>query len=81
MPILIAVLVFFSAFVIDFAETRYITAVGERDAHRAAVWSLVMYSMGALGFVAVINLSLWLMVPEGLGFYCGTRVALRKPLH
>lgn len=78
MPILIALLVFASAFVIDFSETRYVTAVQCKDANRAAVWSLVMYTMGAAGFIAVINVSLWLMIPEALGFYCGTRYALRK---
>lgn len=78
MPILIAILVFFSAFAIDFAETRYITAVSAKDPHRAAAWSLVMYTMGALGWVAIIKGSLWLMIPEALGFYCGTRYALRK---
>jgi uncharacterized membrane protein len=78
MQILIAILVFASAFVIDFAETRYVTAVADKDAHRAAVWSIIMYSMGAVGWVAIVHVSLWLMVPEALGFYCGTRYALRK---
>lgn len=77
MPILIALLVFASAFVIDFAETRYVTAVGDRDAHRAALWSICMYTMGAVGWVAIVHVSLYLMIPEALGFYCGTRYALR----
>ena len=78
MPILLSLLVFVSAMVIDYAEAHYVRSVQAGSAHRAAVWSLVMYAVGALGFVAVINVSLWLMVPEGLGFYCGTRLALRK---
>jgi len=77
MPILLAILVFASAFVIDFAETRYVTAVNAKDAHRAALWSIAMYTAGAAGWVAIVHVSLWLMVPEALGFYCGTRYALR----
>ncbi len=79
MPWLLAIVVFVSAMVIDYAEARYIRAVHASLAHRAAIWSLIMYGVGALGFVAVINVSLWLMIPEGLGFYCGTLLAL-KPL-
>lgn len=75
-----ALLVFVSAGIIDFAETRYVCAVNRRDAHRAALWSLIMYGVGCAGFVAVVNVSLWLMLPEALGFYCGTRVALSDGL-
>src|SRR4029077_15362635 len=74
---LLAIAVFASAMVIDFAEARYVLAVEERNAHRAAAWSLVMWALGCFGFVAVLDCSLWLMIPEGLGFYCGTRLALR----
>lgn len=77
MMALLAIAVFISAMVIDFAEARYVLAVEARDAHRAAAWSLMMWALGCLGFVAVLDCSLWLMVPEGLGFYCGTRLALR----
>ena len=81
----LCVLVFVSAAVIDYAETRYVRAVrdasdGVSGADRAAArWSVVMYAVGCLGFVAVVDVSLWLMIPEGLGFYVGTRVALHTP--
>lgn len=74
---LLVIAVFLSAMVIDFAEARYVLAVERRQARDAAMWSVVMYAMGCLGFVAVLNVSLWLMLPEGIGFYCGTRLALR----
>lgn len=77
MMALLAIAVFVSAMVIDYAEARYVLAVDRGLARDAALWSVVMYAVGALGFVAVLNVSLWLMVPEGLGFYCGTRLALR----
>ena len=77
MMALLAIAVFVSAMVIDFAEARYVLAVERRAPRDAAWWSVVMYAVGALGFVAVVNVSLYLMIPEGLGFYCGTRLALR----
>lgn len=75
---LLAIAVFISAMVIDFAEARYVIAVERAAARDAALWSVVMYAVGCLGFVAVLNVSLYLMIPEGLGFYCGTHLALRK---
>jgi hypothetical protein len=74
---LLVIAVFVSAMVIDYAEARYVMAVEREAARDAAAWSVVMYAVGCLGFVAVLQVSLWLMVPEGLGFYCGTRLALR----
>lgn len=77
MPILYALLVFCSALVIDLSNARYIQSVNDKHAHRAAAWSLIMYTMGALGFVCLIHISLWLMIPEALGFYVGTMLALK----
>jgi hypothetical protein len=79
---LLAVAVFISAAAIDYAEARYVRAVQERRAHLAARWSLTMWGLGCLGFVAMLRVSLWLMLPEGLGFYLGTLVAVRgdRPL-
>jgi uncharacterized membrane protein len=75
---LLAIAVFVSAMVIDFAEARYVIAVELGAANHAALWSITMYAVGCLGFIAVLQYSLWLMLPEGLGFYVGTRLALRK---
>jgi hypothetical protein len=80
MSALIAVLVFFAAAVIDYAETRYVRAVHDRDRVSAATWSLVMWALGCLGFVAVVDVSLWYMLPEGLGFFAGTWLAMRPPV-
>lgn len=74
---LLAIAVFVSAMVIDYAEARYVMSVERGAAREAALWSVVMYSVGCLGFIAVLDVSLWLMIPEGAGFYCGTRLALR----
>jgi uncharacterized membrane protein len=76
MMALLVIAVFVSAVVIDYAETRYVLAVERGRAEAAAMWSVLMYAVGCLGFVAVLDCSLWLMIPEALGFYCGTRIAL-----
>jgi uncharacterized membrane protein len=74
---LLVIAVFVSAVVIDYAEARYVLAVERGRADAAALWSVLMWAVGCLGFVAVLDVSLYLMIPEGLGFYCGTRIALR----
>ena len=80
MVAILAIVVFVSAMVIDYAEARYVKAVQTESAHSAALWSLVMYAVGAFGFVVVVNVSLWLMIPEGLGFYVGTLLAVQPRL-
>lgn len=74
---LLVLMVFISAAAIDYAEARYVRAVGAGAAHVAARWSLAMWALGCLGFVAMLRVSLWLMIPEGIGFYVGTFVAVR----
>ncbi len=74
---LLSLLTFISALAVDFAEARYILAIGDGCAHLAARWSLAIWALGCLGFVAVVNYSLWLMLPEGLGFYLGTILAVQ----
>lgn len=76
---ILCVLVFLSAVAIDYANAKYLKAVEAGNAHVAALYSLVMYGVGAAGFVLVVDFSLWLMIPEGLGFYIGTLLAVRAP--
>lgn len=77
MYLLLAFAVFVSTVAIDFAHARYTQAVAEFRAHRAGLWSLASFGAAALAFVLVVDVSLWLMIPEGLGYYVGTRLALR----
>lgn len=74
---LLVLLSFTSAVAIDFAEARYVRAIGDGRAHLAARWSVAIWALGSLGFVAAVKWSLWLMLPEGLGFYAGTMLAVR----
>lgn len=75
---LLVVAVFCTGLVLDFAEARYVRAVGAGDAHGAARASVAMFVVGSLGFVAAIEVSLWLLIAEGAGLYAGTLLALRK---
>lgn len=73
---LLVLLSFASAAAIDFAEARYVREVGDRRGHEAGCWSTAIWALGSLGFIAAVKWSLWLMLPEGLGFYVGTRLAV-----
>lgn len=75
---LIFALAFFAAAAIDFAEVRHVQAVSRRDALAAGTWSLVMYGVGALGWVAVLEVGPWVLVPEALGFMIGSYLAVRR---
>lgn len=75
---LLAVAVFTMSATIDYCDCRCTIAVVARKPNAAAFWSIAQYVLGAAGFVMVIKVSLWLMVPEGLGLFVGTRLALRK---
>ena len=74
---LLCLAVFVAAFLYDFLNTRYITAVAERKAHKAAVLSIVLWGIGATSLLSVIKISLWLLIPEAIGLYAGTLCALR----
>jgi hypothetical protein len=79
MPIAaLAVLVFCMSAAIDYCDCRCTLAVTARDPNAAALWSILQYVLGAAGFIMVVKVSLWLMVPECLGLLVGTRLALRK---
>jgi ABC-type transport system involved in cytochrome c biogenesis permease subunit len=79
LTIALAPLAFVSALVLDYVEAHYIMAVQNGRRHRAAHCSILMWAIGALGFLAVLEVSPWLMLPEGLGFYVGTLLAM-KPI-
>ncbi len=87
-PIVIALfclLTFSLAVASDFLETHYVRAVNRHvttgdsgSAEAAARLSVAMWSVSVLALVACVQISWWLLVPEGAGLYLGTRLALRK---
>lgn len=76
--ILLSVAVFIAAGLIDFVEAYYVKSVEKGLGHRAAMYSVSMYVIGCVGFFAVLEYSWWLMIPECLGLYFGTRAAVAK---
>lgn len=75
----VAVAVFLLALAGDYAETRYVRAVADGAASRAAVLSVLMYAVGAAGFLALVEVSRWMVVPECGGLFLGTLLAMRRP--
>jgi hypothetical protein len=73
----LALLVFACAATLDFAVVRYQQAVTDRRAHRAGRWSVLIYLLGAVGFLSVVDGSRWYVLPECLGLYAGNLLALR----
>ncbi len=81
---LFSVLAFLLALAGDFLETKYVRAVhkyaadGDRKAvERAARCSVAMWLVGVAGLIACVEISWYLILPEGAGLYIGTKLALR----
>lgn len=77
LTVLLCVLAFLSAVALDYIEATYVKAVACGRANMAGVCSISMWAIGSLGFVALFEFSFWLMIPEGLGFWVGTHLAMR----
>lgn len=73
---LLMLLVFVSAVAWDFAIANYNLALKDLKGHAAGLWSIAAYIVGAIGFVLAVKVTLWIMVPEAIGMYIGTRLAI-----
>lgn len=78
LTIVIGIVVFFSAVGIDFANTRYVQAVGDKDPHRAARWSVLQWVSSLVGFIVAVKITLWMLPVEMLGLYVGTWWSMRN---
>ncbi len=93
MPIALIVVFSVLAFVLaassDWLETRYVRAVhaweaAPRDApektgarERAARTSVAMWLVSVIALVTVVEVGWWVLLPEGVGLYVGTKLAMR----
>ena len=75
---LLSAVVFLGAAGLDYATARYFAAVAARQPHHAGMWSVAMYLVGSLGYLSVVEVSAWLMLPQCLGLYAGTQLAVRR---
>lgn len=78
----LGVLAFYLAAASDYLEIRHVQAVRAHElgdkaaAARAAHLSIGMWLVGVIGLAACVEISWWLLIPEGFGLYYGTRRAL-----
>lgn len=75
------VLAFVGAAVLDVLHVVYLRAVERGQAHAAARWSVIMYAIGAAGFYLCVDRGWAFMLPEALGYYVGTWVAMHASRH
>lgn len=75
---LLGIVVFVAAVVLDYAYVRYQESVSAKREHAAARWSVALYAIGSVGWMTILDASKWYMIPECLGLYVGTVVAMRR---
>lgn len=81
--VVFSILAFLLAASSDWLETRYVRAVrawekGDTTAReRAARSSVAMWVVGVVALVTVVEVGWWVLIPEGFGLYCGTKLAMR----
>lgn len=89
LTIAIAVVAFLLSAASNFLETRYVQAVARAESSRdrlevaraaraASVCDLVMWCIGAVGLYAAVEIGWWVLIPEGLGLFTGTRLAFMR---
>ena len=69
------ILTFFAVFFTDIFYTYYLRAVQENQVTKASLWSVIVFITAC---VAVINYTTnyWLLIPAGIGAFCGTYVGM-----
>ena len=69
------VITFFAVFFTDIFYTYYLKAVQEEQTVKASLWASIVFIVAC---VAVINYTTnyWLLIPAGVGAFCGTYVGM-----
>ena len=69
------VVTFFAVFFTDIFYTYYLKAVQEEQTVKASLWASIVFIVAC---VAVINYTTnyWLLIPAGVGAFCGTYVGM-----
>lgn len=76
--VLLGIVVFFSTAAIDWIQAFWLRAYNRRQATRAANLGVLEYAAGLIAFAAFIEASWWLVIPEVLGLWVGTQLAVRR---
>lgn len=77
--VLLAIVMFMCAALIDFAYARQTIATTNGRALAAANWRAIAYSFGCFGWLVAIKIGLWLLPFELAGLYLGTLVGVGRP--
>lgn len=75
--ILLGILVFGVAAALDFAYTKWIDYLKKRRRWSAASWALICGFIGWILGETVYNHSSWYVIPELVGFFVGTAIAVK----
>lgn len=75
---LLTLAVFLSAAALDYSWTRWNEACRAGERVTAANWSVAIGALGLVGFLSITKSSTWLVIPELVGWWVGTYVALPK---
>jgi len=69
------VVTFFAVFFTDIFYTYYLKAVQEEQTMKASLWAVIVFIVAC---IAVINYTTnyWLLIPAGVGAFCGTYVGM-----
>lgn len=69
------VVTFFAVFFTDIFYTYYLKAVQEEQTIKASLWAVIVFIVAC---IAVINYTTnyWLLIPAGVGAFCGTYVGM-----
>lgn len=74
---LLALTVFFASALIDYIAVRFHRAREAGQRWHAGNWSVLYGLAAAIAYVAVARTGAWLIVPECLGFWVGTVLAVQ----
>ena len=69
-------LAFFAIFFTDIFYTYYLRAVHEEQTVKASCWATIVYVIAAVAIIEY-NANHWLLIPAGIGAFCGTFVGMK----
>lgn len=76
--ILLAIALFSSTIVMNYAHVKCTIATTERKRIAAANWGLITYAIGIAGWAIALTQGWWLLAFEGAGFWVGTYIGVGK---
>jgi hypothetical protein len=71
-----SILIFFALFFTDVFYTFYLRAVQNDKPLMASGWAVVVYIIAAIAVIEY-NSNHWLLIPAGVGAFCGTFVGMK----